>query len=53
MPNHANNVLNVATVSEKGVSGRGQDQCLNLGEIDTLKRTLEWIRNTGTRPPYL
>ena len=51
--NHAENILHVAAVLDERISGRGQDQSLNLGEFNTLQRVLERGRNEITRPSYL
>ena len=46
----ADNVLDVVTMSEKGMSGRRYDQSLDLGEFDALKRLLEWCRRHVLSP---
>ena len=41
VPDRADKILDIVTVSEKRASGRRYDQSLNLGEIDALKSVLE------------
>ena len=44
--NYAGNVLHIGTALKKGISGRRYDQSLDLGELDTLERTLERERTS-------
>ena len=50
---HAVNGLDVATAFDEWMGTRRQDQSLNLGELGTLERVLERLRNVVTHLAYL
>ena len=50
---YVNNVLDVVTVPEKRMGGRGYDQSLNHGKFDIYKSVLECAHKKFIRPSYL
>jgi hypothetical protein len=53
MPDYADEVLNIVTMSQKGISSGRYDQSLDLRECDTIKGVHERTRNVRVPPWYL